>query len=85
MADVATAMTDSLSRSGKGGMNADFSITDGTVSVPGLNFTNEANSGFYRFGAGEVRMSILANDIMRWTAAGASVWTGAVWELLVTE
>jgi hypothetical protein len=46
--DLADAMTDSLSRSGDGGMTAALEITDGTVSLPGLAFGLDPNTGLYR-------------------------------------
>lgn len=46
--DIATELTDSLSRSGKGGMLAVFKLLDGTVSSPGAQFANDANTGMYR-------------------------------------
>ena len=85
LTDLANALTDSLSRSGDGGMNADFSVTDGTITLPGLNWTTEANSGLYRPSTGDVRMSIQGVDIMRWTAAGPAFWDGALWKLMIAE
>jgi hypothetical protein len=70
--DVATALTDSLSRSGKGGMTAPFTIADGTVSAPALSFVNESSTGFYRAGAGDFRISILGADAIIVTPGGVS-------------
>lgn len=86
-ADANAVMSDSLSRSGKGGMTAAFKIFDGTITAPGLAFTAEANSGLYRaIGGSDLRMSVVGNDIMRWTSAnGAQIWTGAQFEDLIPE
>jgi len=46
-------MTDSLSRSGEGGMLAPLRLTDGVQATPGLGFTNEPGSGLYRAGTNE--------------------------------
>lgn len=73
MGDIATALTDSLSRSGKGGMSAAFRSVDGTVSVPGVSFNNETSSGLYRAAAGDVRLSILGADILAATSNGISI------------
>lgn len=73
MNDIATALTDSLSRSGKGGMTAAFRSIDGVVATPGISFNNETGSGFYRAAAGDVRLAILGADILKWTAAGIAV------------
>jgi hypothetical protein len=48
MADIASMAQDSLSRSGKGGMLVPFQNIDGTVTAPGVTFTNQAGTGFYR-------------------------------------
>lgn len=68
MTDIATALQDSLSRSGKGGMQAALKLFDGTVTVPGLNFSGETSSGWWRSAAGDVRMSILGVQKLRVTA-----------------
>lgn len=62
MSDIATALTDSLDRNGRGGMLAPFKIFDGTLSSPGLGFLNEPSLGIYRSAAG----------VMNLVAGGAS-------------
>ena len=57
-ADFVTEFSDSLSRSGKGGMSAGLKLADGTVTLPGLSFTTETNTGLYVESAGVVGMSI---------------------------
>ena len=56
--DIAAAMTDSLARSGNGGMLAPFRATDGTINAPSLSFNNETNSGVYRSSAGDYRLCV---------------------------
>jgi len=75
--DLATEITDSLSRSGKGGMLAALKAYAGTVSLPGLAFDAETSSGLYRVGAGDVRLAILGALVVKFTAAGVDV-TGAL-------
>lgn len=70
LADLKTEMTDSLSRSGKGGMSAPLKAVAGTVSAPGIAFSSETNSGFYRAGAGDVRFSLAGSEFYRITSAG---------------
>ncbi len=70
LSDLATAMTDSLSRSGQGGMLAAFPLFAGTVGAPGLTWTLESNSGLYRAGAGDFRYSIGAADKFQLVATG---------------
>ena len=48
--DIAVALTDSLSRSGKGGMIAPFKLLDGLVNSPALQFINDPDTGLYRVG-----------------------------------
>ena len=43
LADIAQALTDSLDRLGRGGMNAPFYLFDGSPGAPGLGFANEPN------------------------------------------
>jgi hypothetical protein len=58
MDDISTEMSDSLSRSGKGGMTAALQLADGTVTSPGLTFVSDANSGLYRIAADNIGMSV---------------------------
>ena len=63
--DIASAITDSLSRSGNGGMLAAFRAVDGTVNIPAISFNNETNSGIYRAGTGEYRLCVNGKDKAR--------------------
>ena len=92
--DLSIAMTDSLSRSGDGGMLAPLRTPDGTVTAPTHSFNDEPLSGLYRAGANDVRMTIGNADRMRWRGVpnapeiwddGASEWVilgagGISWE-----
>lgn len=70
LTDIATALTDSLSRSGLGGMTAALLGTDGAVGAPAFSFTNEPASGLYRIGAGSIGMSVLNRLVMSWGSSG---------------
>lgn len=59
LSDIGTALTDSLSRSGLGGMSAPLLGVDGTNALPGFSFNNEPSSGFYRNAAGQLSLSLL--------------------------
>ena len=63
--DIIAELTDSLSRSGKGGMLAPFKHSDGTVGDPSITFTNSPTSGLYRAGADDIGISIGGADLMR--------------------
>lgn len=76
--DVRQALTDSLDRQGRGGMLAPLRLLDGSNALPALSFTNETTTGFYRGGAGNVSLSILATRRFAVDAAGAYSQLGAV-------
>jgi len=57
MADIAAALTASLSRNGQGGMLSPVYFQDGTQSAPGIAFTNETTLGFARLGAGVITVT----------------------------
>lgn len=70
--DIAQALTDSLDRYGRGGMLAPFKFIDGTVAAPGMAFTNEPSSGFYREGLGIVSLALQGVQGAKFTAAGVT-------------
>lgn len=74
--DLASAMTDSLSRSGDGGMLAPFELLAGTQALPALTWTLDTTSGWYRSGAGDYRFSVLAVDKLQLTADGMKTADG---------
>jgi hypothetical protein len=69
--DLANEMTDSLSRSGEGGMLAPLRLTDGVQATPGLGFTNEPGSGIYRAGTNEWWSVAGGVQVQQHTANGA--------------
>jgi hypothetical protein len=87
MAELATAVTDSLSRSAKGGMLAPLLHLDGAAPLPAMAFTNAPNTGFYRAGAGDLRTAILGVDTIRVVSGEISVWdvVDNVWFPLLTS
>ena len=74
--DVADALTNSLSRTGAGGMLAPFRIADGSVSGPGLSYLNETNTGLYRSGSGSVWMSVLGVNTAQFSTVGLTIPSG---------
>jgi hypothetical protein len=67
LSDIAAALTDSLSRTGQGGMQYPLTFGDGTVSAPGIAWTNETGSGLYRAAAADMRVSLQGyGDTFRW-------------------
>jgi hypothetical protein len=71
--DIATALTDSLSRSGLGGMLTALPFVDGTLANPSITFTNELTSGIFRPGAGELAISILGALKVTWGSAEVGI------------
>lgn len=71
--DVSDEITDSLSRSGKGGMTAPLRGTDGTAAAPAISFTSETGSGWYRSAAGVLRCAILGTYRLLLNATGLEV------------
>ena len=63
LADIETALTDSLSRTGQGGMLTQFLNADGLIGAPGISWTNQPTAGFYRAGSSDFRYAIAASDI----------------------
>lgn len=85
MDDLRQAMTDSLDRFGRGGMQAPFRFVDGTVSAPGMSWASEISTGFYRAGGNDMRATVAGINRMRWSSAGVDVWDPATssWFALV--
>lgn len=75
--DVATAMTDSLARDGKGAMLAPLEAFDGTSSAPGITWATEQSSGLYRKASHDFAFQVNSNTVMEWLATGVNV-TGFV-------
>jgi hypothetical protein len=86
LADIGNELTNSLSRSGKGGMLVPFRLADGSVASPSLGFTSEPSSGLFKSATNDLRMSVAGIGMMRWTAGGAEAWdvTNSVWVNLAT-
>lgn len=70
LADLAAAITDSLSRTGDGGMQAPLELTNGAVGAPSLTWATESTSGLYRNAAGDFRFSVGGTDTLTFTALG---------------
>lgn len=71
MSDVATAMTNSLDRTGtSAGMTGQFKAAPGTAGGPGISFGLEPTSGLYRNAAGDFRFSIAGTDVFFFSTTG---------------
>ena len=72
LTDVASEITNSLDRSGRGAMLAALKIVDGSTSAPGLVFNTETTSGLSRSAAGQLSLSVLATEVLRLTSSGVT-------------
>jgi hypothetical protein len=68
--DIAQAMSDSLDRFGRGGMQAPFKFLDGDLLAPGITWQNEPTSGWTRSGLGIMLASILGEEALKITGTG---------------
>lgn len=73
MDDLAAAMTDSLSRSGQGGMLGQFLFADGSQALPSSSWTNETSAGWYRAGPSDFRYTMVGGDIFLITFEGLAM------------
>ena len=78
MSDLGVEMTDSLSRSGKGGMLVPFENVDGAVNLPGITWVLEPSTGFFRDGGNDMRASVAGTVSTRWISGdlGFEIWNG---------
>ena len=74
MSDIGTEMTNSLSRTGEGGMLAPLKAVDGSLTLPAYAFNNAQQTGFYLVDPADLRVSIQAADVMQWTPTGVEVF-----------
>lgn len=72
MSDLATAMTGSLARNGDGGMTGQLKADAGAIGAPGVTWSAETTSGWYRASAGNFRFAIGGADVVTITSAGIS-------------
>lgn len=70
--DIASEVTDSLSRSGKGAMLAALELADGTVAAPALSFDTDPDCGLYRGGANDLRMGVNTTRVQTWNTSGST-------------
>lgn len=77
LSDIATELTNSLSRSGAGGMTGPLRLADGSASVPALAWGSETTTGLYRYASNDIRFVIATNVIQRWTTSGTTI-TGEI-------
>jgi len=77
MEDIAAALEDSLSRTGKGGMLAPIKNVSGLKTAPGIAFGEEPQSGIYRAGTGDIRIAVSGIDVLRIFNGQVQIWVPA--------
>jgi hypothetical protein len=78
--DIATGLSDCLTRDGQAGMTAAFKAISGSVSAPGISFNSDATSGLFLSASGIVglvshSLGMLLNTAL-FTATAATVQAG---------
>jgi hypothetical protein len=73
LSDIATELTDSLSRSGKGGMSAPLELPDGSVAAPAVTFTSDDDCGLYRIGANNLGVAVNGAKVVDVATTGVGV------------
>lgn len=68
--DIGTEITNSLDRSGRGGMLAALKGIQGTVGAPAYSFTVEPTTGLFLPATNDVQMAVGGNIVMKWWPNG---------------
>ena len=63
--DIGAALSDSLSRSGSGGMTAPLRTTNGNAAAPTQSFTNDIQTGMFLNSAGDLMLDISGTPMFR--------------------
>lgn len=87
MSDMAGAMTDSLSRSGQGGMLAPFQNASGSEASPGITWTADNSTGVHFDNASGVYMyfSVSGSDNVRVGDGSLEVFLFGQWRQVVSS
>lgn len=73
LGDLATEITNSLDRQGRGPMLAPLRLAAGAVSAPGLSWSADSDSGLYSVASGTVGLSVDSTQVQRWTSTGSTL------------
>lgn len=77
LADLASEVTNSLDRQGRGAMLAPLKVYSGSLLAPGLSWDSEAGSGWYRAAAGDFRFGVAGALVAGASALGLLQGDGA--------
>lgn len=73
VSDLATEISDSLSRSGKGGMTAPVRTPNGSLAAPTHSFTDDPDSGLLSLGANNPGLAVGGVLRQSWNSTGTQV------------
>lgn len=73
LSDLASAMTESLSRSGNGDMQVPLTGPDGSAALPTYAWGSDPGSGFWLPSIGMVRLTSSAATLQQWTTTGVTI------------
>ncbi len=77
-ADLGTGLTTAICKDGQSTCSARINfaagagVSNGTVSVPALNFINDTGCGFYRIGSGNIGLAISGGKVLDITAVSVT-------------
>lgn len=72
LSDLATEITNSLDRQGRGSMLAPLKLSTGTAPAPAVSFSIEPSTGIYRAALNDPRFSIAGTDVWKWGTSSNS-------------
>jgi len=70
LGDLATEMTNSLDRQGRGAMLAPLRLQAGTAGAPALTFATDSDTGLYRAGNDDIRFQVDGAQSIQFKAGG---------------
>ena len=79
--DIAVALSDSLSRSGNGGLQAPLRFPNGVQNTPAITFNDQTTIGFWRPTTDTVAVTVAGQNIMEWRATAAFTWNPSTSQL----
>ena len=78
LTDVASGLTNCVTKDGQTTNTGQMKSADGSVSAPGYSWGSELGSGWYRAGSGDMRGAILGADVVKVTASGLTISSGTL-------
>ena len=84
MADIGSALTDSLDRFGRGSMLAPIKAPDGTASAPVYSFVSEATLGIYRPASQQIGFAVNGTTPLTVTATGITATAATITTATIT-